>query len=202
MYTKANNPLTKARIKSICTILPDNAFDSSLKVIAILLSMGEVKALEGWLGEGLIDDDLPVEFDEKEEVFVKRISEKLKKKFKSFSRRPFICNTFVKKQWEFLAPVFDERDLKLTRVDESCPLPIIWPDSIKREDNSSEPEGTYDQCAFANVKKIKIHHAHLKPCVVSSIRTLFSLLNSGMLKNTGRGKRAEASYQGVEIRFF
>jgi hypothetical protein len=199
---KIEELFTKARIKSISTILPDNAFNTSLKVIAILLSMGEVKILDNWPSEGLTDADLPVEYDEKEKVFVKRISEKLTKKFNPFSMRPSICNTFVEKQWEFLAPVFDEGDLKLTKVDESCPLPVIWPDRTKRDDKSSELQETYDQGAFGDVNKIKIHHAHLKPCVVSSIRALFSLLNSGMLKDIGRGKRTEVSYQRVEIGFF
>jgi len=74
--------------------------------------------------------------------------------------------------------VFDERDLKFTRVDESCPLPIIWPDLKNNDDKSSKVQETYDQGAFGDINKIKSHHAHLKPCVVSVIPTLFSLLKS------------------------
>jgi hypothetical protein len=166
---------TKTRVETISIVRPDNAFETSLKVIAILLCMGEVSALsDNWLSEGLTDDHLPVEYDENNGVFVKKGSGRSKKSFKPFSTRLSICKTFVKKQWEFLAPVFDQAKLKLIKVDESCPLPIVWRDYPKRDDKSSDVHNPYGQGAFGDVYKIKIHHAHLKPCTVGPHRIPFS----------------------------
>ena len=188
--------ITKGRIESISAVRPHNAFDISLKVIAILLCIGELKALDTWLSEGFTDDCLPVEYDENEKVFVKKISEEEKKTFKPFSERPWICKKFVRQQWDFLAPVFSEGDLKLTKADKSCPLPIIWRDTkrddesrdAKTDDKSPELHKSHDQGTFGVVDKIQIHHAHLEPHPVSSIRSPFSMLSLIMLKSPDQGK--------------
>jgi hypothetical protein len=161
---KIKDIFKRSRIASISSVQLGKSFSSSLKVIAILLCIDKVKALETWLSDGPTDNDLPLRYDDEKKVF-KTISETSTRTFKPFSPWSNHCTEFCDRQWQFLAPVLDERDLTITMIHEKCPLPIMWPE--KKDGESSGISTAYDQGAFSFVDQVKVHYKHLKPCVVS-----------------------------------
>jgi hypothetical protein len=159
--TKLKNLITKEKIDQICTINPGTAFDNSIKVIATLgynLKL-DAKAFTTLDKAGLTDKRLPVTFDTATKTFVSTSKESdignesggAKREvmiFKPFSSSGADCAAFARDQWLFLSPTFG--DAEHSELDIHCPLPITY--------LSDESWGG----SFGEVRKIKMHHAHLK----------------------------------------
>jgi hypothetical protein len=155
---KFDQLITKEQIESAYNVQLGTAFSDSRKVIAILIWIDKLDALEALRCEGLTDEHLPVTFDHGQKSLVSG-----ERKFRSLSGREKDFYQFSTAQWLFMSPVLGQTGLE--PVHQFCPLPIIYK-------GESRGVGSYGV-----VHDIKVHHAHLTagPPQVSFMLSLFGM---------------------------
>jgi hypothetical protein len=170
--------VTEQRIEAITGQSVNEAFGLSLKVIAILLEIGQHTKINQWLNAGLRDSHLPVEHDREINALVPVDREGNDEAFRPCPDEMWLYSSFIKNQWDFLAPVFKSGNLEITKVGAACPLPIMNPAVTSNTEtpgsNIDQASEESDQGAFGIVDKVTIHYAHVDPRLVGSSQALVS----------------------------
>lgn len=103
--------------------LPDKVFLHAKKVFAILVLVGEQRAIKGLLREGLSDDHLPLSFHgDGSSRILESQNGQLFRIFSTWKKEPNV-RAFLEKQWQVQAPVFDTPGQHIT-IDKKCALPF------------------------------------------------------------------------------
>jgi hypothetical protein len=136
--------------------LPDEVLDHARKIFAILVLIGEPRAIQDLVQEGLKDEDLPLSLQEDMDYNV--LKSRNNQNFKSFASwdNEARVQEFLDKQWLVQAPVLDPtgRHINLTQ---KCALPFLQSNKV-----ATAADG------LCSVHRGILHPAHQKGFEVSN----------------------------------
>jgi hypothetical protein len=155
--SELNAKVTRDSIRArLSESLPDEVLDHARKIFAILVFIGESRAIQNLVQEGLKDEHLPLSLQEDKDYNV--LKSRNGQNFKSFAswENEARVEAFLDKQWLVQAPVLDPTGRHINLA-QKCALPFLQSNKV-----ATAADG------LCSVHRGILHPAHQKGFEVSN----------------------------------